>query len=1092
MIEGLNSVCDHLRSYQYKESVYLQDADEPAHPDFVRAIEELYTDIFEYQVRLICYLSRKWSKRGIWGTMQLDDWKPMLQQIESSNDKCNKYCPISSKEKLCPLDKNESSRIKQSISDMFEACRTRRQEKYRDDKEADLLEILASDYKSDKDSIPERVPGTCEWFFEDDRFLSWRNNKSSSLLWVSAGPGCGKSVLSRALVEERRVSRTAMTSSVCYFFFKDGQEQRTRGVHALSALLHQLFENSNLISHGLSSYHNYGKKLPDTFTELWDILVKSAKDPEAGEIICILDALDECEEGARNQLIHKLTGFFSQKDVHGEFPFSLKFLVTSRPYDNIEGLFESLSGASTYLRFDGDEKSQKIGQEINLVIDAKISSITDGLSDDDRQRISDRLKMMNNRTYLWLYLTFDIIKGSRSNFRKTSSIDMFLSDLPSKVSDAYVRILDKSLDKDLARTLLQIIVAATRPLSLMEANIALTLATQQGCTSHKTLDLWPLQNFKSTVQNICGLFVTVHDGKLSLIHQTAREFLIQNQNTEAADIHPNKWQGCFDMATAHGTISKICFRYLNFDEFTESMRGQAEARIEHYPLFNYAALNWVVHYKSQRDESAKELQTAAQMLCNTSWAKKFSWLEADLMNVTAWCPSPFEKLTNLGMASFLGLEHVVEAFLNEGIDFNAPEGNRYALHLASHAGHDQTVQILLEKGAITNNQISGAHAMYMASSRGHEKVVQILLEYGANPNSTCGYDVGTVQEASSKGFDKLVSISLENGAEVNPQRIHHKIALETTSVGVHEKMGHMLLENGAHVNAQNKYHDSVLQPSSSQDYENVWEILIENELEAGNPHLLSTLQTATFNGYDKVVQLLVKSGADINAQNIFHGSALQGASLRGYEKVIQTLLENGADMNAQTFNTKTALQAASYKGHKNVVQMLLDHGADVGQRDIQGRNPLHLACAIGEKEIVEMLWSLVFDRTIVDEQGRNCLHHAAAAGSPELVSWLLEKGFDPNLVDRDGWTSLHWAAKKGSFNTMQVLRLAGAKSTIEAIKGWTPHAIADFHQKIPPGWDFPTIIDRPKESGFWAFVADLIRLSGRSGSGCDGCLSVSF
>lgn len=550
MIEGLNFISDLLRLYKHKESVYLQDPREPASLDFVTAIQELYVNIFEYQVRLICFLARKWSKLGAYQTMQLGHWKLMLKQVKDSDEKCHKYCVALNEEKVRLLYNDDSSCMEQSIDirrdifDMFEASRTQRQKECRDDEETavlkrGLLESLASDYKSDKNSIPVKVPDTCKWFIEDERFLNWRSHKRLSVLWVSAGPGCGKSVLSRALIDEERVSNNVMTSSVCYFFFKDGQERRTRGTHALSAILHQLFKNTNLISHALPSYQENGKTLRDNISELWDVLLKSAKDPEAGQIICILDALDECEEKTRNILINNLIGFASQKGLHEQSSFSLKFLVTSRPYDNIEEQFQSLSDTSTYLRFDGDEKSQQIGQEINLVIDVEVKNITSGFSDEDRQLISDSLKMKNNRTYLWLYLNIDIIKSSRSKYRKTSSIKELLSDLPSKVSDAYGRILAKSPDKRLARTLLQIIVAATRPLSLVEANIALALAQQGCCMSHQALDLWPLQNFKSLVQNICGLFVSIHGGKLSLIHQTAREYLIQD--TGLIDIDPNEW-----------------------------------------------------------------------------------------------------------------------------------------------------------------------------------------------------------------------------------------------------------------------------------------------------------------------------------------------------------------------------------------------------------------------------------------------------------------------------------------------------------------------------------------------------------------------
>ena len=48
------------------------------------------------------------------------------------------------------------------------------------------------------------------------------------------------------------------------------------------------------------------------------------------------------------------------------------------------------------MRFEGDEKSKEISQEINLVIDVKIPYIMEDFSDDDRKRISSRLKEMKN------------------------------------------------------------------------------------------------------------------------------------------------------------------------------------------------------------------------------------------------------------------------------------------------------------------------------------------------------------------------------------------------------------------------------------------------------------------------------------------------------------------------------------------------------------------------------------------------------------------------------------------------------------------------------------------------------------------------
>jgi ankyrin repeat domain-containing protein 50 len=75
--------------------------------------------------------------------------------------------------------------------------------------------------------------------------------------------------------------------------------------------------------------------------------------------------------------------------------------------------------------------------------------------------------------------------------------------------------------------------------------------------------------------------------------------------------------------------------------------------------------------------------------------------------------------------------------------------------------------------------------------------------------------------------------------------------------------------------------------------------------------------------------MLIDAGADVNAQDRRHGNALQAASERGYEKVVQMLIDAGADVN-QGGKYGNALQAASMKGYEKVVQMLIDAGA-VGQ-----------------------------------------------------------------------------------------------------------------------------------------------------------------
>ena len=67
-------------------------------------------------------------------------------------------------------------------------------------KEMEILKRLhKSPYRDRKERNPDRVLGTCEWFIAHELFRDWQESKSSRMLWVSADPGCGKSVLAKYL-----------------------------------------------------------------------------------------------------------------------------------------------------------------------------------------------------------------------------------------------------------------------------------------------------------------------------------------------------------------------------------------------------------------------------------------------------------------------------------------------------------------------------------------------------------------------------------------------------------------------------------------------------------------------------------------------------------------------------------------------------------------------------------------------------------------------------------------------------------------------------------------------------------------------------
>ncbi|KAG9964220.1 purine and uridine phosphorylase, partial [Aureobasidium melanogenum] len=190
-----------------------------------------------------------------------------------------------------------------------------------------------STYEHFKNINPDRVKETCQWALIHPQYQRWNESDTNDLLWISADPGCGKSVLSKSLVDEKLMSDTA-GSTICYFFFKDNDEQNSLAT-GLCALLHQLFQHQpHLRQHAVPAWHNDGSKLQQETDKLWRILLAATSAAAAHNTICVLDALDECKEADRSNLIAKLARFHNNAAVSQHPRQSwLKFIVTSRPYD---------------------------------------------------------------------------------------------------------------------------------------------------------------------------------------------------------------------------------------------------------------------------------------------------------------------------------------------------------------------------------------------------------------------------------------------------------------------------------------------------------------------------------------------------------------------------------------------------------------------------------------------------------------------------------------------------------------------------------------------------------------------------------------
>lgn len=193
--------------------------------------------------------------------------------------------------------------------------------------------------------------------------------------------------------------------------------------------------------------------------------MQAASNTEAGEIICVLDALDECEAKAQEILIKTLKELFLDHKRHRGM--RLKFLVSSRPYPIIERRFRPLTKDFPSIHLKGEYESDLISQEINLVRKCVLEiAMKLELSSHAEERFLDSLLDVPNRTYLWLHLIFEAILKS-TGVSSAKAIEKIISQLPESLDEAYDKILARATNFSLCRRLLHIILAAQEPLTLM-------------------------------------------------------------------------------------------------------------------------------------------------------------------------------------------------------------------------------------------------------------------------------------------------------------------------------------------------------------------------------------------------------------------------------------------------------------------------------------------------------------------------------------------------------------------------------------------------------------------------------------------------
>ncbi|HNV83188.1 MAG TPA: ankyrin repeat domain-containing protein [Arenimonas sp.] len=281
-----------------------------------------------------------------------------------------------------------------------------------------------------------------------------------------------------------------------------------------------------------------------------------------------------------------------------------------------------------------------------------------------------------------------------------------------------------------------------------------------------------------------------------------------------------------------------------------------------------------------------------------------AWLEW-----RSWQP-PGRKLLNLDLpaAAMTGDTQAVSRLIELGLPINAQDMQACtALLRAAGGGHESIVRYLLNNGA--DHRIAartGATALSAAISMRHAQVVDILLRNGADAEQSLPGGVTPLMLASALGLPDIISHLLSRGAEPNTCDAQGFNALHCAAIhGFSSRDKQRVLAMFDMLLFADVEFDSITKSGQTPLH-----FLLGARAEAGASCDEDVLIAA--------MERLLSEGIDLDTQDQRGMSALHLAATHGLSRIVNRLLREGANRNARDSLGRTPHELALVRGFVDV------------------------------------------------------------------------------------------------------------------------------------------------------------------------------
>ena len=1057
MAEGLSQILKSLKWYMALSPLLLKKFH--GEGDFERFREamkdrvvELYQSLLEYQIK--CTIRRFYTLRVVRvakAIIGLEDWDGKLKTFQELDDKIRGDMRSYSDEAMKYLTA-KSNELQEDMVGQLRQMNRQRQQK--------MTGRFNSGCKSYMERLNRKpVEGTCGWFQKNEKFQKWIEN-DSSLLIVTADAGCGKSVLSRYLVESL-LPRECPHWIVCHFFFKDQSDQKALGT-GLSCVIHQLLSQTESLSERAEKVINEaGDGLKD-WRVLWDILSLLLKEIE--NVIILFDAFDEMDP---NDFEYLMTTWKEESSLNSTLGSNTKILVTTRPYCFTTDPLKSVQADSFLLQGEKDRMIEQIQEDIQLVVQLRLHELKKrhSLTPETIKALeaSFEKKGKDQTTYIWVELAFKLLEDDRSLIDSTSYWTDLLETISKGHIDAYEELLKRvpSEDKEDVRIVLSIVIAAVEPFTTKQLDIALAVRKKfLSDPSARYEDEKDLERrgerMQDWIRNTCRCFVTVYHSKVYFMHQTVKEFLLREPDSEDKASN-DQWHKSITLKKANATISECWIAYISIMQFPRS-RSRFGGFVKYFQRYGLRQFRKCQVFDPPETISLDSTSTVqVSDVSSTFQSSYYALLDKPINDQSSWlrtmCYPMHHPL----------LKHWGRTKLFEAVEF--PISN---MMLTAVFGHYNALAHLVSRYQELHHA-DAAVIVIAATMGGNLECLQYLLNQDYPANAASHIPEQMENDARRSAFDS---------------EYFRTSALHWAAIWGNRKMAQELIANGADLNAYSEHirHTPIfytIRKFRTFDSDHLWSYLRwmspSQEVEAEIPHCPSGCSESVWE--NSLMKLFWDNGAKLEGAPMTR-SLLFEAILYDDENATKFLLQNCcvdpnqdvSSSNERYCNTLTPLHLALKSDSRRSCWHLLEAGADasiVSKKykvalfgDIRHRenvSTLHLYPEMkvwderllialldsGGKDVVNIKSTAI--RLLPEWDGATCLHrfvirsrfiqqHTAAS----CIEKLVHKGANINEPTNAGLTPLHFACMESTPSIAITLLRLGADPTLEDSEGRTP------------------------------------------------------